>query len=267
MKIKHVIALFGGASALLALPVSSSFAADTAVNASVMNTEFQTEQDSDFTTTLYIPENSNISDFQAVIDYNEEYVSLVKAAPCESESGSIAVNDKDGKLYISYSSVKNQTGKIDVADLTFHVTDDLAGGKYDFITIDTSEKNIASSNTASGDATEHKLTADFTTLDIYQYGDADLDGEIKSRDITYVKQVVVGEREISDVSRKYSNAYMDFEDDGVTPKINTKDAAIIQKKVVKMDVNLGDRSTITFYDKDGEVYTAVSYTHLTLPTN
>lgn len=258
MKIKHIVALLGGASALFTLPVSSSFAADTSVNASVMNTEFQTEQDSDFTTTLYIPENSNISDFQAVIDYDEECVSLVKATPCESESGSIAVNEKNGKLYISYSSVKNQTAQIDVVDLTFHVTDDLAGGKYDFITIDTSGKNIASSNTASGDSTEHKLSPIFTTLDIYQYGDADLDGDINSRDITYVKQVVVGEREISDISRKYSNAYMDFEEDGVTPKISTRDAALIQQKVVKMDVNLGDRSTITFYDKDGEIYTEKS---------
>lgn len=254
MKIKHIIALLGGATAMLSVPVSISFAADTSVNASVMNTEFQTEQDSDFTTTLYIPENSNISDFQAVIDYNEDYVSLVKATPCESESGSIAVNDKDEKLYISYSSVKNQTAQIDVVDLVFHVTDDLAGGKYDFITIDTSGKNIASSNTASGSSTEHKLSSTFTTLDIYQYGDADLDGDIKSRDITYVKQVVVGERKISDVSRKYSNAYMDFEEDEVTPKISTRDAALIQQKVVKMDVNLGDRSTITFYDKDGEIY-------------
>ena len=52
MKIRHICAFLGGLSALLALPVSGSFAADTNVNASLMNTEFQAEQDSDFTTTV-----------------------------------------------------------------------------------------------------------------------------------------------------------------------------------------------------------------------
>lgn len=247
MKIRHICAFLGGLSALLALPVSGSFAADTNVNASLMNTEFQAEQDSDFTTTIYVPENSNISNFQAVLNYDSDCVSLVEAKPCESSAGTVTVNSKDGKLYIAFSSAENQTDKVNIVDLKFHVADDLSGGKYNFISIDKSATNSAASNTIGDQFTTYDLSPTFSTMNIYQYGDSNLDGRIISMDVTYLKQYLVKLRDISDLSKKYSNACLDFETDGTTPTLNSRDALVIQQKVVDMDVNLGDRVNVKFY--------------------
>ena len=63
-------------------------------------------------------------------------------------------------------------------------------------------------------------------MTIYQYGDADLNGKVQSRDVSYIKQYVVKLRKFSALSGVYANAYMDFEEDGTTPKINSRDAGI-----------------------------------------
>ncbi len=248
------MALASVLTSALALTPSSVLTADAAVNASLSNTEFQTAQDQDFTTTIFVPESSNIASFEAVIDYDESAVSFKEYVACTDNNGSVVVNEKGGKLYLSYSATENQTEQINVVDLTFHVNDDLAAGTYDFIALDSGSTNNASSETDSGNATDYKMTSAFTAMTIYQYGDADLNGKVQSRDVSYLKQYVVKLRELSDVSRIYSNAYLDFEDDGVTPKINSRDAGIIQQKVVKMDVTLGNRVNVTFYDNDGAVY-------------
>lgn len=253
-KVLCIMALVSVFTSAFALTPICDSTVDAAVNASLSNTEFQTSQDKDFTTTIFVPESSNIASFEAVIDYDESTVSFKEYVACSDNNGSVAVNEKDGKLYLSYSATENQTKQINVVDLTFHVNDDLAAGTYDFITLDSTGINNASSETDSGNATDYKLTSTFNSMTIYQYGDADLNGKIQSRDVTYLKQYVVKLRELSDVSRIYSNAYVDYEDDGVTPKINSRDAGVIQQKVVKMDVNLGDRVNVTFYDNEGSVY-------------
>lgn len=246
--------------AVATLPIStlSASAANTTVNASLANTEFLAVQDQDFTTTVYIPQNSNISAFEAVLDYDASAVTLTSAKACSTESGSIEVNSKNGKVYISYSSTENQTDQINVVDLTFHVVDDLTSGTYSVISLDSNETNNASNESINGTATDYKLTSNFTDMTIYQYGDADLNGKIQSRDVSYIKQYVVKLRDISDLSKIYANAYMDFEEDGSTPKVNSRDAGIIQQKVVKMDVALGNRVNVTFYGPDGSIYTQKS---------
>ena len=250
----YTIALVSAFTAVLPLTALSTSAADVTVNATLSNTDFQAEQDKNFTTTVFVPENSNIASFEAVLNYDSSAVSLVDAKACKDSNGTVEVNKKDGKIYISYSSENNQTDKINVVDLTFHVNDDLSAGNYSFISLDSKETNNASSETDSGSSTDYKIKSGFTDMTIYQYGDADLNGKIQSRDVTYLKQYIVKIRELPDLSKKYSNAYMDFEEDGVTPKVNSRDAGIIQQKVVKMDVTLGDRVNVTFYDADGEVY-------------
>lgn len=254
MKIKNILALLGGAAALLTTTSTFAFAAETSVNATLMNTEFQAEQGSDFTTTIYVPANSNISDFAAVLNYNSDCVELVEAKSCESEKGTIIVNDKNGKLHISFSGTDNQTEKINVAELKFHVIDEIAGGKYDFISIDSSRNNTAYSNTENGKFTDYKITTDFTSLDVYQFGDSNLDGDVKIVDVTYLKQGLVKMRELTDLEWKYSNTFMDYEEDGETPKVNSRDAMLIQQKIAEMDVNLGNRVNVTFHEliKDTE---------------
>ncbi len=254
MKKKYFSSLIGSLAVLLSATTMPVSAADE-VSAVLSNTTFQTTQAEEFTTTVFVPENSNIASFEAVLNYDTSAVTFVKSTACEDNNGSVQVNEEDGKIYISYSAQENQTQKIDVVDLTFLVDDELSAGTYDFISL--GESN-ASSETESGNATNHEITDNFTDMTIYQYGDADLNGKLQSRDVTYLKQYLVKLREIDEISKIYSNAYMDFEEDGTTPNINSRDAGIIQKKIVKMDVTLGDRANVTFYDRDGEVYASKS---------
>lgn len=242
------------------LPMSTlSVSAENAVvNAVLANTEFNAAQDQDFKTTVYIPQNSNVSAFEAVLNYDTSTVTLNSAKACSSESGSIGVNAKNGKVYISYSSTENQTEQINVVDLSFHVVDDLTSGTYSIFSLDSNETNNASSESSNGSAIDYKLTSNFTDMTIYQYGDADLNGKIQSRDVSRVMQYTVKMRDLTDLSKTYANAFMDFEEDGVTPKVNSRDAGIIQQKVVKMDVTLGNRVNITFYGPDGSIYTQKS---------
>ena len=259
MNKKILCTLLSSITALLAVPAFRASAEETAVNAALLNTEFQTVQDAEFTTTLYLPENSNIAIFDVVLNYDTSCVSLVEAVKCEGSGENVGINTtEEGKIVLSFASLENQTSQMDIVDLTFHVVEDLAGGSYDFITLDTTENNVASSLTNDGTSTDHTITEEFTALNIYQYGDTDLNGTVQSKDVTYLKQHIVKMRDLSEVSKSFSNAYMDFSEDGVTPKLNSRDAMLIQQKVVKMDVNLGDRVTVTFYNADGTVYTKKS---------
>ena len=172
------MALVSVLTSALALTPTSVMTAEAAVNASLSNTEFQTAQDQDFTTTIFVPENSNIASFEAVIDYDESAVSFKEYAVCDDSNGTVLVNEKNGMLYLSYSATENQTAQINVVDLTFHVNDDLAAGTYDFIALDGGSINNASSETDSGNASDYEMESAFTAMTIYQYGDADLNGKV-----------------------------------------------------------------------------------------
>lgn len=254
MKKTHILALFCSMTALAALPAVTASAADSD-GIKLMNTSFQTAQDQEFTTTVYLPQGSNISDFQAYLHYDPACVTLVKATPVQTEQGQVAVNAKqDGSISLTYSAEQNQTAKLNLVKLTFRVPDDLAEGKYPFLTLSTGDSSIASSLDDEGKFSDVALGAEFGTMNIYQYGDANLDGKVQSRDVTYLKQYIVKMRDLSATSRIYANAYVDYEEDGKTPKINSRDAGMIQQKVVRMDVNLGNRVSVIFYDADGDFY-------------
>ncbi len=255
MKMKKICTLLSAAIAMFAVTAAQLPASAKQTAPTITNTDFQTEQGSKFTTTLYIPKNSNIAVFEAVLNYDTSCVTLTGAKACENKDGQVVINDKEnGKIYLTYTAAENQTAQINVAELTFQVADDLAGDAYNFITLDTTEENVASSNAEDGSFTDHELKSDFSALTIYQYGDADLDGAVRAKDVTYLKQYIVKMHDLSEISKKYANTYMDYEKDGVTPKVNSRDAMLIQQKVVRMNVNLGDRVTVTFYNKDGSVY-------------
>lgn len=250
MKMKYICSLLGGITAFLAMPVVSVSAVE--VNPVLENTEIQTEQGQEFTTTIYLPENSNVIVLEAVLGYDSSAVSLVssKAYDC------VEVNEKNEEIKIAYSAEKNQNEKIDVVDLTFRVNDELAAGSYDVISV---KNAFATTEDENGTAKEYDLTANFNKLSIYGYGDANLNGRIEAIDVTLVKQHIVKIKELKDLSKKYANAFMDFEEDGITPKISSKDAGLILQKVVdKEGIVLGDRVNVTFYDNEGEVYSKKS---------
>lgn len=82
-KILSTIALISALFALAPLESTDVSAVDLKVNPILSNTEFQTAQDKDFTTTIFVPESSNIASFEAVLNYDVSAVSLVKATPCK----------------------------------------------------------------------------------------------------------------------------------------------------------------------------------------
>lgn len=250
MKKKYICSLLGGMTAFFAMPVVSASAVE--VNPVLANTEIQTEQGQEFTTTIYLPENSNVIAFEAILDYDSSSVSLVSSKAYDG----VEVNEKNKEIIIAYSAETNQNDKINVVDLTFRVDDELAAGSYDVISL----KNAsASSEDENGTAKNYDLTANFNKLSIYGYGDANLNGRIEAIDVTLVKQHIVKIKELKDLSKKYANAFMDFEEDGITPKISSKDAGLILQKVVdKEGIVLGNRVNVTFYDNEGEVYSEKS---------
>ncbi len=246
MKKIYICSLLGGMAAFLSMPVIPASAVE--VNPILANTKIQVEQGQEFTTTIYLPENSNIIAFEAVLGYDSSAVSLVSSKAYDS----VEVNEKNNEIKIAYSATENQNDKINVVDLTFRVDDELAAGSYDVISI---KDASASSEDESGTAKNYDLTANFNEMSIYRYGDANLNGKVEAIDVTLVKQHIVKLKELKDLSKKYANAFMDFEEDGITPKITSRDAGLILQKVVDIDgLVLGNRVNVTFYDNEGEIY-------------
>ncbi len=80
----------------------------------------------------------------------------------------------------------------------------------------------------------------------YEMGDANLDGNVNTRDAVLIKQYVAEMVDLTD-EQKY---YADVVDDG-TGKINMRDAVLILQHVAEMDVLLDTRPTIAFETNGG----------------
>ena len=73
--------------------------------------------------------------------------------------------------------------------------------------------------------------ADETPLE-YSMGDANLDGNVNTRDVVLIKQSIVGLTELNDKQKVFADVYADGQ-------INTRDVVLIQQSIVGMDVDLG----------------------------
>ncbi len=71
-------------------------------------------------------------------------------------------------------------------------------------------------------------------------GDANMDGDINTRDVVLIKQTIVGMKTLTDDQKYYADAY----DDG-TGDINTRDVVLILQYIVGMDVKLGHTHVMT----------------------
>ena len=80
----------------------------------------------------------------------------------------------------------------------------------------------------------------------YAMGDANMDGNVNTRDVVLIKQSIVGMTTLTDEQKLYADVY----DDG-TGTINTRDVVLILQHIVGMDVDLGTRTTITFETNGG----------------
>ena len=77
----------------------------------------------------------------------------------------------------------------------------------------------------------------------YEMGDANMDGDVNTRDVVLIKQSIVGMAELSDKQKYYADAY----DDG-TGIINARDVVLILQYIVGMDVKLGHTHTLTYHE-------------------
>jgi len=66
----------------------------------------------------------------------------------------------------------------------------------------------------------------------YSMGDANLDGNVNTRDVVLIKQSIVGLTELTDKQKVFADVYADGQ-------INTRDVVLIQQSIVGMDVDLG----------------------------
>ena len=66
----------------------------------------------------------------------------------------------------------------------------------------------------------------------YSMGDANLDGNVNTRDVVLIKQSIVGLTELNDKQKVFADVYADGQ-------INTRDVVLIQQSIVGMNVDLG----------------------------
>ena len=87
----------------------------------------------------------------------------------------------------------------------------------------------------------------------YTMGDANLDGNVNTRDVVLIKQSIVGITELTDKQKLFADTYKD----GV---INTRDVVLIQQSIVGMEVDLGTHEHIFDKQVEDELYFAYDAT-------
>ncbi|MBO4878431.1 MAG: leucine-rich repeat domain-containing protein [Ruminococcus sp.] len=249
MNTKKLISLIGGASVLAAMnamPVSA------ASSVTLKTVDFEAIEGGQFTTTIFIEGDQEISDLQSSLKFDTDTLELVSAKPVAALENDLLINDealKEGKLIFSVSFPENATSGTELINLTFNVKNELGGGEYPFLTLDTSARNDASTYKGSGTFNNVAVKVDFPDFKIFQYGDTNLSGAVEVRDVTLIKQYCVGTETLSDQQLRLANAYPDFDDAG-TPKISGRDAFEVLRKTVAMDTALGGRAYVSFIGTD-----------------
>ena len=104
------------------------------------------------------------------------------------------------------------TDESGVTTLLFVCREDVPVGTYDLLYID-------------GEAS--------MGISLYPMGDANMDGDVSTRDAVLIKQAIVGMTDLSSTQRIFSNVY-DSDNE-----VNTRDAVLVLQHIVGMDVTLG----------------------------
>ena len=224
----------------------------------VKNTAFYPIPDEEFTTTLYVDENSTVAALNLSISYNADYITLIST---EDIQATVTNYDESAHaIRIAYANTQNATARVDLVSLTFKVNKNLAAGAYPdwLVWMGQDEDEAYTINTRSAyDALPIHIAID--ELFVRQKGDAynnNNDGKINALDALHCLRHSVGDIVMSDIDIYYANVYTDNENGN--PVINARDAVKILKYSVKMDVELDNRANVSFYDIDayGNYYLA-----------
>ena len=177
----------------LALAVFGT-AASASGAVAVASSDFETHQGEEFSTTIYIPDNANIVDFDIAVKYDTELITLVSIEENEDIKGTVIFNaETPGRILINYTRTsKNVTSYQPLLDLKFRVNENIGIGTYDCLTIDPDAAYVAHWLNDAGGLEEVNFQCSFAKLTIYEMGDVDLSGKVDIGDATYIRRHLAG---------------------------------------------------------------------------
>lgn len=228
-----------------------SMAASASGAVAVASSDFETHQGEEFTTTIYIPDNANIVDFDIAVKYDTELITLVSIEENEDIKGTVIFNaETPGRILINYTRTsKNVTSYQPLLDLKFRVNENIGIGSYDCLTIDPDAAYVAHWLNDAGGLEEVNFQCSFAKLTIYEMGDVDLSGKVDIGDATYIRRHLAGlsGSVLSEFQLSLADTYYDT-------IVDIADAISLQRHLARLDVIYGNRVNITFVDINGEVY-------------
>lgn len=240
------------ALALVLVFATSAFSVSaTETTVAVASSDFLTRQGETFTTTIYIPDNANIVDFDITVNYDTDILTLIKAEEHEDIKGTVVFNaEKSGAITINYTRTsKNVTEYLPVVNLTFAVDENAGIGSYDCLTIDKNSEYIAHTLNSSGTLDAVNFSCDFSKLVVYEMGDVDLSGTLNIADATYIR------RHLAEIDGAILEGFkLSLADTYYDGDINIADAVSLQRHLAHLDVVYGDRVNIEFVDMNGDTY-------------
>ncbi len=230
----------------------TAFAADTTA---VASSEFYTHQGETFTTTLYIPDNANIVDFELTARYDPELITLVSVEENDGMRGTVMFNsDTPGELAVNYTrSSKNVTSYMPLLDVTFAVNDNIGVGVYDCFTVDPAQPYSAHRLTNTGEMPEVSFDCDFAKLVIYETGDVDLNSQVNIADATHIRRHLAAFE-----GAVFSDFQMTVADTHYDGAVDIGDAVTLQRHLARLEGVYGNRINVTFYDRNGVKYATKS---------
>lgn len=226
-------------------------------------TEFYPAPNEEFSTTLYVGENSQIASLDFTLQYDSDYVTFISFAEINA---TVNHDASTHRIHIAYANPQNATARLELARLTFVVDNNIAPGLYSnwltWIGEDDDEAyTISNSNYQAVD-----IRANLNALFVRQKGDAynnNNDGKVNSLDALHCLRQSVGSIQMSDIDIYYANVYTDNDAANIAKGrsvIDSRDAIKILQYSVKMNVVLDTRVNISFYDIDnnGDYYLQIA---------
>jgi len=252
MKTKRFMVAFAIAFAVI-LCGFFAFAAEPAV--AVSSTPFETHQGETFTTTVCIPDNGNIVDFDVTLEYDTDLLTLVSAEENSAMRGTVIFNtETPGTVRINYTRTsENVNTKMPLVDLTFTVDENIGVGTYDCLSVKKGATYIA--HRLKSDSTLEKVdfACDFAKLVIYEMGDVDLSTSVDIGDVTYLR------RHLAEIEGAALTPFkLTLADTYYDNSVDIADAVCLQRHLAELKTTYGNRVNIVFYDADGNKYATKS---------
>jgi hypothetical protein len=216
----------------------------------VSNTTFNALRGSEFETTIFIEEGSNVTGLTITLTYDKQLVTLKDYEELDASE----VNVIDNTIIIVYSGADNISEQLDLVKLTFEVEEQIGKGNYDkwLYCAETEDDEAFTTDGFIGGEPNYvdlDIQTNFTPINIRAKGDAydnKGDGKINSRDASYILQHAAHMFTMSRINQYYANVYEDYDSEG-NPKVSARDASLILQYAAHMDVEINDRYEIVFY--------------------